>query len=71
MRTSQYKELMEALDSAVNNGYEEELFAMSAEEVFNDILDLTGTRTFEDVSRDEIIRAIEGWKQKWEEEGYA
>lgn len=64
MRRNEYRELMEALDAAVNNGYEEEMELMSPREILADIVDLTGTRTFETIPTDEIERAIQGWQER-------
>ena len=67
MRREQYRELMEMLDAAVNNGFEDEMMEMSAFRIIDEITDLTGTRSFEDVSQDELFNAIQGWQERQED----
>ena len=67
MHKEQYKYLMEYLEAAINNGFKEEIMEMSPEYIFREILDLTGTREFEDISNDEIHNAIQGWQERQDE----
>ena len=67
MRREQYRELMEMLDAAVNNGFEDEMMEMRPSRIIDDIVDLTGTRSFEDISDDEIHTAIQGWQERQED----
>ena len=69
MRSTLYKDLMQHLDAAVNNGYEEFMLESEPEVVLDDLTNSVGERYYEMVSRDEMCRAIQGWQERQDEQG--
>lgn len=70
MRPTLYKDLMETLEAAENNGYDI-VHEMSPEEVLEDMyenIDEKFMRRFDEVPEAEILTAIEGWQKRQEEE---
>ena len=66
MRNTQYKMLMEHLDAGLRNGYEE-ILEQEPAEIFEEIVDQTGTRWFDNVPADELHQAIRGWQVRNED----
>lgn len=64
MKHHSFVSLMQTLDAALVNEYGDELEDMTAEEIFQDIIDCTGTREFDEVPLEELYTAIEKWKDK-------
>lgn len=65
MRREQYRELMEMLDAAVYNGFEDEIMEQAPYRIVDEIIDLT--RSFDDVPEDEIHTAIQKWQERQED----